>query len=91
MATGQQYRSTTRRDYSTVCIPFQERHGHPYISRNSSSASAACRGIQLVTSDTMERATPILFMRAPDGVLFRVAEAHRSTAFGRSDHHGLFL
>jgi outer membrane protein assembly factor BamD (BamD/ComL family) len=32
------------------------------------------RAIRLAESDTMEWATPILFMRAPDGVLFRVTE-----------------
>jgi outer membrane protein assembly factor BamD (BamD/ComL family) len=35
------------------------------------------RAIRVAESDTMEWATPILFMRAPDGVLFRVAERHR--------------
>jgi formylglycine-generating enzyme required for sulfatase activity len=35
------------------------------------------RAIRVAESDTMEWATPILFMRAPDGVLFKVAEAHR--------------
>jgi outer membrane protein assembly factor BamD (BamD/ComL family) len=35
------------------------------------------RAIRVAEGDTMEWATPILFMRAPDGVLFRVAEAHR--------------
>ena len=35
------------------------------------------RAIRVAESDTMEWATPILFMRAPDGVLFRVSETHR--------------
>jgi Tol biopolymer transport system component/outer membrane protein assembly factor BamD (BamD/ComL family) len=36
------------------------------------------RAIRVAEGDTMEWATPVLFMRAPEGVLFRVAETHRA-------------
>jgi hypothetical protein len=46
------------------------------------AVSEARKGIAVAISDTLEWGTPVLFMRAPDGVLFRVSARPESLAGG---------
>ena len=46
------------------------------------AVSDARKGIAVAISDTLEWGTPVLFMRAPDGVLFRVSARAESMAGG---------
>jgi outer membrane protein assembly factor BamD (BamD/ComL family) len=63
----------------SAAITFSQRF-YPLLARGDPVDAAVAEGrraIRLAEARTMEWGTPVLFMRAPQGVIFRVSEAQR--------------